>query len=232
MMSSLSETQNMAVSATSTDHRQRRPRGCPSGPNCGRERSGGTRSGRLAPLLIVVVAVLSLSERGQARASNSSATDRDSAFLLPAKVVVSLEVVKRFFPDLTRQASTGRDDTAVGNPKATRKVIYENDDGSKKVTITVDHYRSWRDASTAYGEALQKSEAVPGFKLIRIPQVGQRSFAGTVTMGGETHTGMGVLDGKLIMGLTLAGYDATSKNISNLVVLARVEDAVARAALN
>jgi len=102
MMSSLSETQNVAVSpfATSTDHRQRRPRGCPSGPNCGRERRGGTRSGRLAPLSIVVVAVLSLSARGQAPVLGSSTTDSTSAFLLYRNVVVSLRVVKRLFPDL------------------------------------------------------------------------------------------------------------------------------------
>jgi hypothetical protein len=37
---------------------------------------------------------------------------------------------------------------------------------------------------------------------------------------------MGVLDGKLIMGLTLAGYEATPHNVSNLVVLGRIEDAV------
>lgn len=48
-------------------------------------------------------------------------------------------------------------------------------------------------------------------------------------MDGETHIGIGVLDGKLILGLTLAGYNDTQKNVSHLVVLARIEDAVARA---
>jgi hypothetical protein len=50
-------------------------------------------------------------------------------------------------------------------------------------------------------------------------------------MGGETHIGVGVLDGKLILGLTLAGYNHTQKNVSHLVVLARIEDAVARGVL-
>jgi hypothetical protein len=74
------------------------------------------------------------------------------------------------------------------------------------------------------------SEAVPGFEPISIPPVGQRAFAGTVSMGGETHVGLGALDGKLIAGVTLAGFDATSDNITNLVALARAEDAAADAA--
>jgi len=161
----------------------------------------------------------------------SSGTNITPDSLLPGNVVVSLRVVRRFFPEMTQLASTGANDTAVGNPSATRKVIYENDDGSKKVTISVDQYRSRDDASSAYDLALEKSKVVPGFKLIRIPLIGQRSFAGSVTMGGETHIGVGVLDGKLILGLTLAGYNDTQKNVSHLVVLARIEDAVARGVL-
>ncbi len=184
--------------------------------------------GRPVALLTTVFAVLLLSARGPSLAWSSGANITPDS-LLPGNVIVSLRVVKRFFPEITHQASTGANDTAVGNPIATRKVIYENDDGSKKVTISVDQYRSRDDASSAYDLALEKSKVVPGFKLIRIPLIGQRSFAGSVTMGGETHIGVGVLDGKLILGLTLAGYNDTRKNISHLVVLARIEDAVARA---
>jgi hypothetical protein len=60
--------------------------------------------------------------------------------------------------------------------------------------------------------------------------VGQQSFAGTVTMGGETHVGLGALDGRLIVGATLAGFDATPDNLINLVALARAQDAAANAA--
>ena len=61
---------------------------------------------------------------------------------LPRNVIVPLSEVTRLFPDITRETSTGRNLTATGNPKATRLVIYESGDGSKKVTITVDQYGS------------------------------------------------------------------------------------------
>ena len=59
--------------------------------------------------------------------------------------------------------------------------------------------------------------------------MGQKAFAGTVTMGAETHVGLGALVGKLIVGVTLAGYDATPHNVAKLVALAHKEDAAARA---
>src|SRR4051794_29017300 len=43
---------------------------------------------------------------------------------LPRNVVVPLSVVSRFFPEIIREASTGRNLMATGNPKATRIVIY------------------------------------------------------------------------------------------------------------
>jgi hypothetical protein len=190
----------------------------------------GSRLGRLAVLLIAVVAAFSPAAYGQS-SSSSISTASASGSLLPRNVVVPLRVVKRFFAEVTQQASTGRNLTAVGNPKATRSVIYANDDDSKKVTITVDLYRNSRDAWPAFREALQKSKDVPGFKPISIPTVGQRAFAGMVTMGTETHVGLGALDGKLIVGVTLAGFDATRRNISELVALARVEVAAAKEAL-
>jgi hypothetical protein len=190
----------------------------------------GLRQGRLAALLIAAVVAFSPAAYGQSSALNLG-TPGASGSLLPRKAVVPLKVVNRFFAEVTQQASTGRNSTAVGNPKATRSVIYANDDDSKKVTITVDLYRNSRDAWSAFREALQKSEEVPGFKPISIPPVGQRSFAGMVTMGAETHVGLGALDGKLIVGVTLAGFDATPHNIAGLVALARVEDAAAKEAL-
>jgi hypothetical protein len=189
---------------------------------------GGSRRGRLAVLLIAVVTSLFLAATGQSW-SLSSATDGSGA-LLPRNFVVSLSAVNQFFPEINQQASTGRDKTAVGNPKATRAVFFTNGDGSEKVTITVDRYRNLADAESAFQQAREASEAVPGFEPISIPTVGQQAFAGTVSMGGETHVGLGALDGKLIVGVTLAGFDATSDNIANLVALARAEDAAANAA--
>jgi hypothetical protein len=153
------------------------------------------------------------------------------ATLLARKVVIPLRLVNRFFPEITREASTGRNPTATGNPKATRIVIYTTGDGSKKVTITVDQYGSSKDAASAYQLAVEKSQSVPGFKPVAVPNLGQQTFAGTVTMGSETHVGIGVLDDTLIVGVTLAGYDATAENIAKLVAVARMEDAVAKMAL-
>jgi Hint domain-containing protein len=151
--------------------------------------------------------------------------------ILPLNVVVALGVVNQFFPEVTRTASTGANSTAVGNPTATRSVIYANGDNSMKVTVTVDEYGSVGDASSAFQQALEASEAVPGFNPISVPNLGQQSFAGTVTQGGETHVGLGLLDGALVIGVTLAGYDANSGNLMGLVSVARTEDTTAKTAL-
>jgi hypothetical protein len=149
---------------------------------------------------------------------------------LSRNVIVPLSAVTRLFPDIIREASTGRNATATGNPKATRLVIYESGDGSKKVTITVDQYGSPRDASSAYKQAVQKSQSVPGFKPVRVPRLGQQAFAGTTTMDGETHIGLGTLDHKLIVGATLAGYDATHDNATKLDAVTRMQGAAAKRA--
>jgi hypothetical protein len=43
--------------------------------------------------------------------------------------------------------------------------------------------------------------------------------------------GIGVLVGKMIVGVTLAGYDATPQNVTKLIALIRKENAATRAAL-
>jgi hypothetical protein len=136
--------------------------------------------------------------------------------------------VDSFFPQVSRVVSTGPNETGLGRPQATIAVIYGNGDSSVKVTISVDEYRSAEDASSAYQQALQASEQVPGFHLIPAPNIGQQAFAGTVTMGGETHIGSGVLNGRVIVGVTLAGLDATQQNIGNLFAIAGMENTVAR----
>ena len=185
-----------------------------------------SRLERLVALSVALVSALSLAANGQS--SPSSSTTNASESVLPRSFVVSLSVVDEFFPDVTREATTGQNSTAVGNPKNTRSVIYANRDSSKKVTISVDQYKSSTDASSAYEQAVEKSK-IPGFKPVSVSNVGQRAFAGTVTMGSETHVGLGALVGKLIVGVTLAGYDATPDNITKLVAVARKEDAATRA---
>ena len=190
--------------------------------------NSGSRLGRLAALSIAVVEALLLAAYGQSSPSSGTASTSDS--VLSRDFVVPLSVVDEFYPQVTQEASTGQNLTAVGNPKATRSVIYANNDNSKKVTISLDQYESATDASSAYDQAVEKSK-IPGFKPVSVSMVGQKAFASTVTMGAETHVGLGVLVGKLIVGVTLAGYDATPDNVAKLVALAHREDAAARAAL-
>src|SRR5262249_1473606 len=144
-------------------------------------------------LSIVVVGTLLL-------ICGSSSSPATSGATLPRNVIVPLSAVSRLFPDITRQGSSGRNATATGNPKATRMVIYESGDGWKKVTLTVDRYRNASDASAAYQQAVEKSQSVAGFKPVPVATAGRQTFAGTTTMGAETHIGLGVLDHKLIVG--------------------------------
>jgi hypothetical protein len=161
----------------------------------------------------------------------SSGTADVSGGLLPREFVVSRRLVGQFFPEIVQTASMGRNGTAVGNPEATRAAIYSNADGTKLVTVTVDRYATVEDAAAAYREARDKSEAVLGFGPISLRlNVGKQSFAGTVTKGGETHVGLGALDGRMIVGVTLAGFDATPEALINLVALARAEDAAVNSA--
>jgi hypothetical protein len=191
----------------------------------------GPHPTRLAALLIAITGSLSLAAYGQSPPPGNGTTSTPGS-VLPRKVVVPISVVNRFFSQVTREASTGQNLTAVGNAKATRSVIYANSDSSKKVTITVDQYASPTDASSAYQEAVQKSKIVPGFKPVSASDLGQNAFIGTVTQGDETHIGLGALQGTLIVGATLVGYDPTPDNIAKLVSVTREEEAAAKAALD
>lgn len=164
--------------------------------------NSGSRLARLAALSIEVVEAFLLAAYGQP--SPSSGTTSTSDFVLSRNFVVPLSTVDEFYPQVTQEASTGQNLTAVGNPKATRSVIYANGDNSKKVTITVDQYESSTAASSAYEQAVEKSK-IPGFKPVSVSNVGQKAFVGTVTMDAETHVGLGALVGKLIVGVTRGG---------------------------
>ena len=186
---------------------------------------------KFAAVFIVVIGALSLITDGQSPSpANSSMQASDST--LPREVVVPISVVNRFFPEVTSEASTGRNLTAVANAKATRSVIYTNSDGSKKMTITVDEYARASDASSAYQEAVAKSKTVPGFKPVPAENLGQDAFVGTVTQGGETHIGLGALHDTLIVAATLAGYDLTPENTAKLISLTHEEERVAKVAMD
>jgi hypothetical protein len=194
------------------------------------EVASGLELGPGTPVLIFLIGIVALAADGQS-ASPSNSTTTASYSLLPRNAVVPKTVVNRFFPEITREATTGQNLTAVGNAKATRSVIYANSDSSKKVTITVDQYASSSDASSAYEEAVQKSKTVPGFKPIPAENLGQHGFIGTVTQGGETHIGLGALDGTVIVGATLAGFDPTPDIIDKLISMTREEEGVAKTAV-
>jgi hypothetical protein len=152
----------------------------------------------------------------------SSLPPIDSA-LLPMSAVLDLAAVRSYFPGVTRLAQTGADTAAQGGATSTRSIFYENGSGSKRVTIGVDRYGSAADAASAYAVARKKSSEVPGFKSVRVPNLGQRTFAGAVSMKGETHIGLGALSGNLVVEATLTGFDTSHATVLNLVSMTRAE---------
>ncbi len=148
--------------------------------------------------------------------------------LLPRDIVIPLNEVQTFFPDVTQESTTGWNATASGSPTATRSVAYTSGDGSKKVTISADAYATPADASAGYQQAVELSRAVPDVKAVPVPSLGEQAFAGSVTQNGQTHVGLGVLDGTMVVGATIAGYEATPENIARLTDLARAEVAAAK----
>ncbi len=181
-------------------------------------------------VFIAVLLDLSLSTEGQPPSPGKRSNASDS--MLPRNVVISLSEVNRLFPEVTHEASTGQNLTAVANPKGTRSVIYTNSDSAKKVTITIDQYATVSAASLAYQEAVTKSKAVPGFRPIPVENLGPNAFVGTVTQAGEIHVGLGALRGTLIVEVTLAGYDSTKENIARLISLTREQELVAKGAID
>ena len=111
-------------------------------------------------------------------------------------------------------------------------MIYSNGDSSKKVTVSVDKYASDQAASSAFQEAIDKSEKVTGFTAPAAPDIGQKASAGIVTQGDESHVGVGAVSGPLIIQATIAGYEPSSQNISNIEAVAKSEVAHARSALS
>ena len=186
---------------------------------------------QLSILFIAIVGFLPVAPGEQSPSPRTGGVSAANA-ALSRDAVVPLTVVARFFPEATQEMSTGQNATAIGKPKATRRVIYTNSDKSKKVTISVDQYSTSSEASSAYEAAVQKSKVVPGFKPLPATSLGSHAFIGTVTQGGETHIGVGALDGTLIVGATLAGYEPTSANVAKVIELTRRQQETAKAALD
>ena len=184
-----------------------------------------SRGSRAAMLSVTTIALLSLAACGDDSTTASSV-------LLPRNAVVPVSEVTRYFPDITKEAGTGPNETSVGKPIASRSVVFTSADGKKKVTLSVDQYANAGDAASAYQTAVQGSKAAPGFKPAESPNLGQEAFAGSSQVGAEMHFGLGARDGALIMSATHAGdIPVTPGNSNNLIGLGGVELTTAKQVL-
>ncbi|WP_327064754.1 hypothetical protein [Kitasatospora sp. NBC_01302] len=149
----------------------------------------------------------------------------------PANAVLPLSSVAGLFSEVTQLVSVGPDPTAVGHPTSTVSLVFADPSGTKRVTLSIDLYASAADSAAAFQQSAQASTAVPGFTPLQTPALGDASTAGIVTMGTETHVGIGVLDGQLIVGATTAGFSLTQANTDRLVTVAQLESTIAKAVM-
>ena len=192
------------------------------------------RASWVAVLSVAASAFLSLAACGDNSSSTTapSTTTTTAAAVLPRNTVVPVSVVTQYFPDVTKEVSTGPNETSVGKPIASRSVVFSSADGKKKVTVSVDQYASASDAAAAYQMAVQGSKAAPGFNPAAAPSLGQEAFAGTSQVGAEMHFGLGARDGRLIMSATHAGdIPVTPDNSNNLISLGGMELTTAKQVL-
>jgi len=159
----------------------------------------------------------------------STKTSSTSEPTLRRDMFVSMSVVKDFFP-VSRNTS-GTHSSPFGKPVATRVEDYTSSDGSLKVSLTVDQYANPGEALSAYQEADQKSQS-DETNPIAISSVGQQVFAYMVSKAGATRVSIIAVDGPLVVGATLSGYEATTDNISKLGDLTRKEVAQASTHIN
>jgi hypothetical protein len=187
------------------------------------------RPGLRAMLLVSAIALQLLSACGD---DSSPKSPPATAALLARETVVPVSVVTQYFPDVSTEANTGPNETSIGNPVASRSVVFVSTDGKKKVTVSVDQYATASDAASAYQTAVEGSKAAPGFKPAASPNLGQEAFAGTSQVGAETHFGLGARDGRLIMSATHAGdIPVTPDNSNGLISLGGEELATANEVL-
>lgn len=179
---------------------------------------------RAVVLSVAAIALLSLAACGDAAVPSAS--------LLARNTVVPVSEVIKYFPDVTKEASTGPNETSVGKPIASRSVVFLSADRKKKVTLSIDQYASASDAASAYQTAVQGSKAAPGFNPAAAPSLGQEAFAGTSQVGAEMHFGLGARDGRLIISATHAGdIPVTPDNSNNLISLGGEELTTAKQVL-
>ena len=185
------------------------------------------------PALILAIAMLcplalACAQDQEEPAAPPPVSKKAASDMLSHNVVVPLKVVRQFFPALTRQLEAGVDAAAFGKPSATRRVIYVSGDGAQRITISVDNYTYGSEALLAYQQAAQKTQLAE-FESIAISGVGQQVFGGTMKQDSETQVTITASDDKILLTVTLAGYEATTDNIAKLADLARLEISEAHA---
>jgi len=153
--------------------------------------------------------------------TTSTAASRSDAEL-PRSMFVSLKAVKEFFPEVSRQQNVAEPTASPGKPLATRMMVYASGNGAKEVFLAISHYETPNDSGLAYQETTRKTQ-LPEFNPIAVSNVGQQVFGGIITQGAQTQISLYTLDDTLIVTTTLAGYDASTENISKLVELTRKE---------
>jgi hypothetical protein len=185
--------------------------------------------GQFAAPLIAAVTAFALATCGCGNHASKAPSRTSHASVLPRDLIIPLSTVKEVLPEMSRETATGQDETAVGNPTGARSVTYATADGPQRVVISVDQYQSPQDASSAYQQAFQMSQEVPGVKGEPVSDLGQRAFIGVATQGNETHVGGGALYGDLIVTVTLQGYDGTKENRTKVMAIIRKQAAAKRA---
>ena len=185
--------------------------------------------GRFAAPAVAAVLASALATCGCGSGASKVPNKASRGSVLPRDLIIPLSTVKEVLPELSRETATGPDETAVGDPAGTRSVTYATADGSQRVVISVDQYPSPQDAESAYQQAFQLSQEVPGAKGEPVADLGQRAFIGVATQGNETHVGGGALYGDRIVTVTLQGYDGTKENRAKVIALLRKQAAARRA---
>jgi hypothetical protein len=185
--------------------------------------------GQFAVPSTAAVLALALATCGCGSQTSNAPSITSHGSVLPRDLIIPLSTVREVLPEMSRETATGKDETAVGDPAGTRSVTYATADGAQRVVISVDQYRSPQDASSAYQQAFQLSQKVPGARGEPVPDLGERAFLGVATQGKETHVGGGALYGDRIVTVTLQGYDGTTENRAKVTALIRNQAAVKRA---
>ena len=126
--------------------------------------------GATIAMVALTLAACGGSSSKESKASSTTTTSASTATLLPRNTVVPVSVVTQQFSEITKEASTGPNETSIGKPIGTRSVVFTNGDGSKKVTISIDQYASASDASAAYQTAVEGSKGAPGFQPAASPK--------------------------------------------------------------